>query len=336
MCFFLAPSHSPRPKSDFLPHPDRKFRTAAPAGDVLATGGSDGKESAYRAGDIRDMSLIPGSGRSPGEGNGNPLQCSCLGNPMDRGAWQAMIQRAAESQTWLKWPSRHPHCRRPGFDPWIGKIPCKREWQPTPVFLPGEFHGQKSLAGYSPWGHEVWDTTERLTLLLFNKAVMDFTGLHSMIHLTHLKTEPQKAVFPPRLEIPAHASLMYGLGRVNSVSWASRQTDWLLSWGPRTRVRAQESLGAALAASHVVFNTNCSSLWLCLAPLGIPEALDHLSILCSNSSIQGQGSSIPPPLLVFNNSTDEPGWGNSPSFTCYMPLKISPSHWQRIWENVSP
>ena len=53
-------------------------------------------------------------------------------------------------------------CRRPGFDPWIGKIPCRRAWQPTPVLLPGESHGQRSLAGYSPWGHKEWDT-ERLT-----------------------------------------------------------------------------------------------------------------------------------------------------------------------------
>ena len=45
------------------------------------------------------MGLIPGSGRSPGEENGNPLQNSCLGNPMDRGAWQATVQGVAESDT---------------------------------------------------------------------------------------------------------------------------------------------------------------------------------------------------------------------------------------------
>ena len=45
-------------------------------------------------------------------------------------------------------------CRRPGLDPWVGKIPWRRKWQPTPVFLPGESHGQRSLAGYSPWGHK--------------------------------------------------------------------------------------------------------------------------------------------------------------------------------------
>ena len=47
--------------------------------------------------DVRDMGLIPGSGRSPGEGNGNPLQYSCLENPMDRGAWQAIVLRVAKS-----------------------------------------------------------------------------------------------------------------------------------------------------------------------------------------------------------------------------------------------
>ena len=45
-------------------------------------------------------------------------------------------------------------CERFGFDPWIGKIPCRRKLQPTLVFLPGKFHGQRNLAGYSPWGHK--------------------------------------------------------------------------------------------------------------------------------------------------------------------------------------
>ena len=62
-------------------------------------GGSDGKVSAYSAG---DLGSIPGSGRSPGEGNGNPRQYSCLENPMDRGVWWATVQGAAESQTQLR------------------------------------------------------------------------------------------------------------------------------------------------------------------------------------------------------------------------------------------
>ena len=49
-------------------------------------------------------------------------------------------------------------CRRPGFNPWVRKIPWRREWQPTPVFLPEEFHGHRCLVGYSPWGYKESDT----------------------------------------------------------------------------------------------------------------------------------------------------------------------------------
>ena len=59
-------------------------------------------------------------------------------------------------------------CRRRAFDPWVGKIPWRRKWQPTPVFLPGESHGQRSLAGYSPQGCKELDTT----------AQLHFTSLH--------------------------------------------------------------------------------------------------------------------------------------------------------------
>ena len=53
------------------------------------------------SGDIRDMGSISGWGRFPGEGNGKPLQCSCLENPMDRGAWQAIVHGVAKSQVRL-------------------------------------------------------------------------------------------------------------------------------------------------------------------------------------------------------------------------------------------
>ena len=68
---------------------------------VLTTGfagGSDGKESSCNAG---DLDLIPGLGRSPGGGHGNTLQCSCLGNPMDRGAWRAAVWGVVKSGTRL-------------------------------------------------------------------------------------------------------------------------------------------------------------------------------------------------------------------------------------------
>ena len=54
----------------------------------------------------------------------------------------------------------HLQFGRLGFDPWVGKIPWRRAWQPTPVFLPGESHGQRILVGYSSWGREESDMTE--------------------------------------------------------------------------------------------------------------------------------------------------------------------------------
>ena len=52
----------------------------------------------------------------------------------------------------------------PGFSPWVGQIPWRRKGQPTPVFLPAKFLGQRSLVGYSPWGCKELDTAEQLTL----------------------------------------------------------------------------------------------------------------------------------------------------------------------------
>ena len=55
-------------------------------------------------------------------------------------------------------------CRRWRFRPWVGKIPWSREWQLTPLFFPGKFCGQRSLADYSPWRHKESDTTEQLSM----------------------------------------------------------------------------------------------------------------------------------------------------------------------------
>ena len=57
-------------------------------------------------------------------------------------------------------------CGRSGFDPWVGKIPWRKEWLTIPVELPREFQGRRSLEGYSPWGRKESDTTESLSLSL--------------------------------------------------------------------------------------------------------------------------------------------------------------------------
>ena len=63
---------------------------------------------------------------------------------------------------WLRWWNVCLQCRRPRFNPWVRKIPWRRKWQPTPVFLPGKFHEPRRLVGYSPWGHKESDMTEQL------------------------------------------------------------------------------------------------------------------------------------------------------------------------------
>ena len=60
---------------------------------------------------------------------------------------------------WLSGKESTCQCRRCGFDPWVGEVPWRRKWQPNPVFLPGKFHGQRNLAGHSPWSCKDSDMT---------------------------------------------------------------------------------------------------------------------------------------------------------------------------------
>ena len=132
--------------------------------------------SAWNAG---DQGSIPGSGRSPGEGNGNPLQYSCLENLMDGGAWWAAVHGVSKSQKRLSdftftfhfhalekdmatHSSVQSRTRLSDFTFTFHLHALEKKWQPTPVFLPGKSQGRKSLVGYSPWGHEESDRTERL------------------------------------------------------------------------------------------------------------------------------------------------------------------------------
>ena len=74
-------------------------------------------------------------------------------------------------------------CRRPGFNqnnPWVEKIPWRKEWLLTPIFLPVKFHGQRSLMGYSPWGHKESDMTEQLKLSLSN--MYTYTCIHTLYY----------------------------------------------------------------------------------------------------------------------------------------------------------
>ena len=93
----LLISHQGSPKTYYDFKKRQKLKRNS-KGSKRKTGGSVIKNLPAN---VRDVSLIPGSGRSPGEGNGNPLQCSCLENPMDRGAWRDAVHGVAETMTRL-------------------------------------------------------------------------------------------------------------------------------------------------------------------------------------------------------------------------------------------
>ena len=132
-------------------------------------GGLDSKVSAHDAGDPGSM---PGLGRSPGEGNGNPLQYSCLENSMDGGAWWATVHGVTKSQTWLSDFTHFTSCDLTQMCLLvyyqIFLVEClwfpsyRTKWHPTPVLLPGKSHGWRSLVGCSPWDREESDTTKQL------------------------------------------------------------------------------------------------------------------------------------------------------------------------------
>ena len=136
-------------------------------------GGSTGKESTCNAG---DLGSIPGLGRSAAEEIGYPLQYSWASLvaqlvknlPAMRETWVQSLDgqdplekgKATHSSIlglpwWLNWQRICLECGRLGFDPWVGKIPWRRERLPTPVFWPGEFHGL-----YGPWGLKESGTIE--------------------------------------------------------------------------------------------------------------------------------------------------------------------------------
>ena len=85
------------------------------------------------------------------------------------------VTQVAGGQTWER-----------GFNSWVGKMPWRKAWQPTPVFLPGESHAQRSLAGYSRWGCNESDTTEGLSRIQYTSTPAFFTALEG-------NPEPQEA-----------------------------------------------------------------------------------------------------------------------------------------------
>ena len=129
--------------------------------------GLAGKDSACNVG---DLGSIPGLGRSPGEGKGYPLQYSSLENAMDcqtqsqTGRLSLHFKRRLGLPWWVgRMVKNPPAVWETQVRPWIGKIPWRRHGNPLQYSCLENPRGQRSLAGYSPWGQKELDTTERLS-----------------------------------------------------------------------------------------------------------------------------------------------------------------------------
>ena len=95
---------------------------------------------------------------------------------------------------WLSGKESACQCRRRWFDSWVGKNPWRRKWQPTPIFLPGKFHGQRSLAGYLPWDRKESNMTQRLTL---HKMLYKNPEINWKYQFVHVHAQSCLTLFDP-------------------------------------------------------------------------------------------------------------------------------------------
>ncbi|KAB0339956.1 hypothetical protein FD754_023520 [Muntiacus muntjak] len=99
-------------------------------------------------------------------------------------------------------------CSRPRFHPWVGKIPWRRKWQPTPVFLPRKSHGWRSLAGYSPWGHSQTRLSDfSFTYCFFVFAIVDSATVNTELHVSF----ELSSGYMPRSGIPESYDSLWNL-----------------------------------------------------------------------------------------------------------------------------
>ena len=129
-------------------------------------------------------------------------------------AWGRGGGRQQWSDSWLRWWLRRSsvclQCGRPGFDPWVGKIPWWRKWQSTPVLLPGKSHGQRSLVGYSPWGRRVGH---------------DWATSLSLSSRCHLHSHIQEATWHVQVVTPGRGGQI-GVAPLPGADSLEREGDW--------------------------------------------------------------------------------------------------------------
>ena len=198
---------------------------------------------------------------------------------------------------WLSGKGITCQCRRLESNPWVGKIPWRRKWQPIPIFLSGKSHGQRSLAGYSLWGHKELDMTKRLALSLFRAfSWTAVTEEEALLHLFSRCAEIQKQE-PVSLRLseqkaalwesrsPLGSQLSTGCGRQRAQSWVSHREGPALSgaWetelhcvNQRAPVTTETGVGEV---NHVTNQNNREN--------SSPTRLKKLQLFCSQPCQSG-------------------------------------------------
>ena len=119
-------------------------------------------------------------------------------------------KHSGELPRWLHTKESAFQWRRVRFDPWVRKIPWRRKWKPTPVFLPGKSQGQRSLMCYNPWGHKESGTTERLSTHLSRESTSAAPAGPLTVNSKHLEGLPGQqgrsscGAFSPRVPSAPH------------------------------------------------------------------------------------------------------------------------------------
>ena len=218
------------------------------------------------------------------------------------GKWLVSDDIMRVGPSWRGWcPLTCLWCRRPGFDPWVGKFLWRREWQSTPVFLPGKSHRQRSLTGHSLWGRKDSDTTEQLT--------------HTH---THTQRRGKKLLTPP----VGREDTGRGLSSVNQEVYSRQNPP---CWGPNPALPASRTL----RNSYLLFKPLISSDFL-QQPQGLRQGYpSRLSEQCSFFKINFYGTAALHCVLVSAAQGNE-------SATCiyisiypyiYICMYISPPPW---------
>ena len=100
--------------------------------------------------------------------------------------------RASQVTQWWRICLQCRRHRRCGFSPWVGMIPWRRKWQPTPVYLSEKSHGKRSLVGYGPWGYKDLDMTEQLSMHITMLAVGYILASQSLLDSNHSQSLEMK------------------------------------------------------------------------------------------------------------------------------------------------